>query len=208
MIRKVGPITLRTSGAFGTVLFRSIRVRFGIFDTIKIQKKSDKLRKNYCRNKIKMAVTRDNELNEIVQYSNTPRPVTALLPGLPPTFLPSRLVILTHPPLLNGSPIFLKIYCSFLCPCTPFETPTTWPLLYAILHFNPKLRWKKNWTMLYLYIPSLSTFLAVSWPSHGPQDTFLKVVWQRKCDSMGGVAIPNAPDVPLWSAPHFSLSII
>jgi hypothetical protein len=36
-----------------TVLFRSIRVRFGIFDTIKIQKKSDKLRKNYYCNKKK-----------------------------------------------------------------------------------------------------------------------------------------------------------
>jgi hypothetical protein len=34
----------------------------------KIQKKSDKLRKNYCRNKKKVSVTRDNELNEIVQY--------------------------------------------------------------------------------------------------------------------------------------------
>ncbi|KAJ7876515.1 hypothetical protein B0H14DRAFT_2342674 [Mycena olivaceomarginata] len=53
----------------GTVLFRSIRVRLGIFDTIKIQKKSDKLRKNYCRNNKKVGVMHDNELNEIVQYT-------------------------------------------------------------------------------------------------------------------------------------------
>jgi hypothetical protein len=50
-----------------TVLFQSIRVQFRIFDTIKIQKKSDKSRKNYCCNKKKVGVTRDNELNEIVQ---------------------------------------------------------------------------------------------------------------------------------------------
>lgn len=69
----VGVWHVQKSGGRGmidsTVLFRSIRVRFGIFDTIKIQKKSDKLRKNYCRNKKKVGVTRDNELNEIVQYT-------------------------------------------------------------------------------------------------------------------------------------------
>jgi hypothetical protein len=37
------------------------------------KKKSDKLRKNYCRNKKKVGVTRDNELNEIVQYGESRR---------------------------------------------------------------------------------------------------------------------------------------
>jgi hypothetical protein len=62
-----GPRVWETKIKLITVLFRSIRVQFRIFDTIKIQKKSDKLRKDYCCNKKKVAVTSDNELNEIVQ---------------------------------------------------------------------------------------------------------------------------------------------
>jgi hypothetical protein len=65
--RPTAPVHVHnTPASSSTVLFRSIRVRFGIFDTIKIRKKSDKLRKNYCRNRKKVGVTRDNELIEIV----------------------------------------------------------------------------------------------------------------------------------------------
>ncbi|KAJ7208698.1 hypothetical protein B0H12DRAFT_1079903 [Mycena haematopus] len=43
------------SGQVSTVQFRSIRIEHGIFDTIKIQKKSHKSRKKYFRNKKKMS---------------------------------------------------------------------------------------------------------------------------------------------------------